>query len=215
MFKARLKFEKMLAARYISHLDLMNLIQRSIARAGLPVWYTEGFNPHAYISILLPLPTGVSGEYELMDFQFTTDEIPPDAVQRLNAAFPAGIRALEIYQPEMPVRDIAYAEYEICIEAYGLDAGSTAGLFLNGPQMIVKRSKRGEKEVDINEFIKSLSAVQEGDTTRIRALVAAGNVNLNPEYITGVIREKLPDASILYTNYHRTAVFNEKMEKFR
>ena len=191
MFKARLKFEKMLAARYISHLDLMNLIQRSIARAGLPVWYTEGFNPHAYISILLPLPTGFSGEYELMDFQFTTDEIPPDAVQRLNAAFPAGIRALEIYQPEMPVRDIAYAEYEICIEAYGLDAGSTAGLF------------------------KSLSAVQEGDTTRIRALVAAGNVNLNPEYITGVIREKLPDASILYTNYHRTAVFNEKMEKFR
>ena len=63
MFKARLKFEKMLAARYISHLDLMNLIQRSIARAGLPVWYTEGFNPHAYISILLPLPTGFSGNF--------------------------------------------------------------------------------------------------------------------------------------------------------
>ena len=56
-----MRFSKTDEAAYISHLDLMHCMQRVIARAQLPVWYTEGFNQHIYISIALPLSTGYSG----------------------------------------------------------------------------------------------------------------------------------------------------------
>lgn len=45
MVKVRAVFEKKGRAKYISHLDLNRCIQRTIKRSGLPIWYTEGFNP--------------------------------------------------------------------------------------------------------------------------------------------------------------------------
>ncbi|MDR3206846.1 MAG: TIGR03936 family radical SAM-associated protein, partial [Oscillospiraceae bacterium] len=68
MLKARISFAKTGRARYISHLDLMRTLQRSFARAGLPLGYTEGFNPHPYLSVARPLPVGVAGLGELADF---------------------------------------------------------------------------------------------------------------------------------------------------
>ena len=55
MFKARMKFAKEGRAKYISHLDLMHAMQRSMARCQMPLWFTEGFNQHAYVSVALPL----------------------------------------------------------------------------------------------------------------------------------------------------------------
>ena len=65
MYKVRLKFEKKEYSSYISHLDLMQTLQRSLIRAALPVKYTSGFNPHIYLSILVPLSTGYQSEYDL------------------------------------------------------------------------------------------------------------------------------------------------------
>ena len=94
MFKVRIKFEKNEYSAYISHLDLMNTLQRSLVRAKLPVRYTEGFNPHIYLSILVPLSTGYQSQCELSpDFDLTTDTLPEDLESRLNWGFaprPAG-----------------------------------------------------------------------------------------------------------------------------
>ena len=57
MDKLRLRFEKTGKAAYISHLDLLHVVQRIFLRAGTPLKYSEGFNPHALISICVPLPT--------------------------------------------------------------------------------------------------------------------------------------------------------------
>ncbi len=57
--KLRLRFEKTGRAIYISHLDLMRTMQRVFLRADCPLKYSEGFNPHALISILLPLSVGL------------------------------------------------------------------------------------------------------------------------------------------------------------
>ena len=92
-----MKFSKTDEAAYISHMDLMHCMQRVIARAQLPVWYTEGFNQHIYISVALPLSTGYSGECEFLDFNCTADAIPENAVENMNAVMPKGLRVLEIY----------------------------------------------------------------------------------------------------------------------
>ena len=65
MDKLRLRFEKTGRAVYISHLDLMATMQRAFSRAGLELKYSEGFNPHPLISILLPLSVGTASVCEL------------------------------------------------------------------------------------------------------------------------------------------------------
>ena len=63
----RLTFAKKGRARYISHLDLMRAMQRAIKRAGVPIWYTQGFNPHSYLMFPLALPLGTESEVEVLD----------------------------------------------------------------------------------------------------------------------------------------------------
>ena len=84
MFKARMKFAKEGRAKYISHLDLMHAMQRSMARCQMPLWFTEGFNQHAYVSVALPLSTGYSGECEFLDFNITA-EVRPRALPTMCA----------------------------------------------------------------------------------------------------------------------------------
>ena len=61
----RIWFKKMGMSRYVSHLDLMRAMTRAIRRANLPLWYTEGFNPHPYMTFALPLSLGMESLCEI------------------------------------------------------------------------------------------------------------------------------------------------------
>ena len=71
MIKVRAVFAKRGRAKYISHLDLNRCMQRVFKRSGIPIWYTEGFNPHIYITFALPLSLGYESGVEIMDFNIT------------------------------------------------------------------------------------------------------------------------------------------------
>ena len=87
----RISFSKTGRARYISHLDLMRTFQRAFLRAEVPIRHTEGFNPHAYVSIPLPLSVGYSSECEIMEFGLM-GEVPLSEVPwRLTRTLPEGI----------------------------------------------------------------------------------------------------------------------------
>ena len=95
MKNVRIWFEKKGAARYISHLDLTRNMARGLKLSGLPVWYTEGYNPRIYMTYAMPLSLGVCGERECMDIRLTEDVPLEDIAPRLNAHLPAGLQALE------------------------------------------------------------------------------------------------------------------------
>ena len=63
----RLGFYKKGALQYISHLDLQRTFQRILSRAELPLWYTQGFNPHPKLVFGLPLPIGCESVCEMAD----------------------------------------------------------------------------------------------------------------------------------------------------
>ena len=65
--EARVFYTKTGRAKYISHLDVTRCFQRALQRAGLSVWYTEGFNPHSYLTFTLPLSLGYESLCESMD----------------------------------------------------------------------------------------------------------------------------------------------------
>ena len=103
-------------AKYVSHLDLIRLFSRVFKRAGVPLTYSEGFNPHPYISIALPLSLGYTGECEFLDMIILDDMPCEEIISRMNATLPEGIVAQSAYEGGRPVREIAYSLYEISLE---------------------------------------------------------------------------------------------------
>lgn len=222
MFKARMRFAKEGRAKYISHLDLMHTMQRAMARCQMPLWFTEGFNQHAYVSVALPLSTGYSGEYEFLDFNLLSENVPINAVEALNAVFPEGLRAIEIYplaDGGMPLRDIAWSKYRITWSfADGVPADFAENvnkLFAQPTVEIVKRSKRGEKTVNMRELMNGFALTEQDGQVIAEVVTAAGNNNMSPEYLTRAIAQYLPQYEILSAAYHRLCVYNDKMQVFR
>ncbi|MCF0120194.1 MAG: DUF2344 domain-containing protein, partial [Oscillospiraceae bacterium] len=97
MIKARLLFKKQGRAKYISHLDLMHTMMRAFVRADVRIRHTEGFNPHPYMSILLPLSVGCESACELLDFDLEADIPVGEVPAMLNRALPEGITAVSVY----------------------------------------------------------------------------------------------------------------------
>ena len=222
MFKARMRFAKEGRAKYISHLDLMHTMQRAMARCQMPLWFTEGFNQHAYVSVALPLSTGYSGEYEFLDFNLLSENVPINAVEALNAVFPEGLRAIEIYplaDGGMPLRDIAWSKYRITWSfADGVPADFAENvnkLFAQPTVEIVKRSKRGEKTVNMRELMNGFALTEQDGQVVAEVVTAAGNNNMSPEYLTRAIAQYLPQYEISSAAYHRLCVYNDKLQAFR
>lgn len=194
MKPVRIWFEKSGLAVYTSHLDMNRCMIRAVRRAQIPLWYTEGFNPHPYITFLLPLPLGQEGRREPLDIRIEDDSMPfADVVDRLNAVMPEGIRMLEACEPEYKSNLIAAAEYEIITEfasageAEGFAAGAQA-VIASGVLNAEKRSKRGIKTVNLCELVRSFDCRAEGCKTVTAAVLAAGSsVNLNAELLMNAL----------------------------
>ena len=213
MYKVRVLFAKLGTARYISHLDLMQVFRRAFSRAGLRLCYSGGYHPHMQMNILLPLSTGFSSECELLDFELEGEHAPSSLVERLNAALPEGVRVLRLLDSRRRAGEIAWAEYDIRMEG-DICTGQIEELFSRSPLMLVKRTKRGENEVDIKPMIRWLRVTPLPQGVMVNAALAAGQESLNPEYIVQAITRYL-GIQDLYTAYHRRAIYGADGEIFQ
>lgn len=157
MKNVRIWFEKKGAARYISHLDLTHAISRALKLSGLPVWYTEGFNPRIYMTYAMPLSLGVQGEHECMDIRLTEDRALSDMVSRLNERLPADIRALSAAEPLKKFEEIAFADYDIFLESESSAAleEKIQSLLKREQLLVMKHGKKGDKELDIKPYFEA------------------------------------------------------------
>lgn len=212
MYNVRLRFKKSGACAYISHLDLMKTMQRSLVRSELPVKYSQGFNPHIYLSILAPLSTGFESDYELCDFDFDTDMYPENVIERLNSAFPMGIKALEAYESKRPLKDIEYSVYEIRYE-YG-NASEMEQCFKNDI-IVTKESKRQSRDVNVNEYIKNIAFEQMGDEVLCTCTLCMGNDPLNPVYVTKALQINGLSKENDTPRYKRIGLLDKNFQVFR
>lgn len=85
------RYTKTDGAEYISHLDLLRHIYRTMRRAGIPLAFSEGFHKHPKIFLNNPLGTGIKSvaEYATADTPFTGD-----FMQLFNKFSPDGIKCL-------------------------------------------------------------------------------------------------------------------------
>ncbi len=153
----RIFYTKTGRAKYISHLDVNRCMQRNIKRSGLPVWYTEGFNPHLYITFPLPISLGHQSLCESMDIKVDESVSFDEIKSRLSSVLPEGFEVTDVAIPVMKPDKIAFAEYEFLITSDSLDANSIANkldCFMQQESIVVKKkTKKGIIDIDIKPHI--------------------------------------------------------------
>ena len=216
--KYRLRFTKTGRAVYISHLDLMRCMQRAFLRAGLPLKYSEGFNPHALISILLPLPLGEESLCELMDFRLTEAVRPADIGGKLRTALPEGIEALGVSIPAMKGKELKYVRVEGLLAYDSLDAGGTAArltdFFAAKRIDVLKRGKNGESVADIAPQIKEIGFEPAPGGVKVRAVLSAQEPTLSPELLIAALAQRAPELEPDFHQFRRLENYTERMELF-
>ena len=219
MDKLRLRFEKTGRAVYISHLDLMRTMQRAFQRAGFSLKYSEGFNPHPQISVLLPLGVGCASVCELMDFRLREETDLAALPERLTAALPEGIRALEVYPAARKARELKWLSIDGLLEYDDRDAEELCAplraFFARESLVIRKKTKRGEGEADIAPAIREIAfeAVEGG--VSVRAVLSAQEPTTNPEHLLIALRQLAPDLAPDFASFTRRETYAEDMTVFR
>ena len=187
----RIKFTKTGNLQFVSHLDLQRTFHRVLVRANIPMWYTKGFNPHAKLVFGLPLSVGTESTCEMADLKIERKIELADIVKQLNEQLTDEMYVVDAYYPTTKFADIAYAEYTITIKADAINAETAlkaTGLFAL-PIMMMKKSKSGEKEVDITSYVKRIQFDSIDGQLVAKAILSAGSQeNLNPEYIVSALR---------------------------
>ena len=89
--RIRFTFSKKGDLRWLAHLDLIRLVEMVVLRAGLPISFSEGFNPRPRMSWGPPLGVGTAGEAEYFDIQLSQRVEPAEALARLQALNAPGL----------------------------------------------------------------------------------------------------------------------------
>lgn len=178
MQTVRIVFSKTGRAKYISHLDLVRTMTRVVRRAGIPLWYTEGFNRHPYLTFAAPLSLGCEGLRETMDIRLEEDMDGDELVARLNAAFPEGLQAVSAAPAVAKPGELALADY--CITFSCLPDAVKA--LLSQPEILVeKRNKKKElKTIDIRPHFADAAVTAAGESARMLVTLPCGNTTVNP-----------------------------------
>lgn len=92
--RLRITYAKTGALAYVAHLDLVRAWERAFRRARLPLAYSQGFSPHARLSLGAPLPVGAEGAQELLDVWMDSPVVPTQAAEALRAVLPAGLTVI-------------------------------------------------------------------------------------------------------------------------
>lgn len=218
MKTVRIWFRKVGTARYISHLDLNRCMARAIHKAKIPLWYTEGFNPHAFLTFALPLSLGISGERESMDIKLEdTDLSDEELIQALNSGLPEDIHAFSLTTPVMKPGQIVSASYEILLDTEGQDATPFAQqiskLFQTEMLSVPKHTKSGWIEFNIAPYLGQTKVAASEKGVQIQAVLPAGsNLNINPMLLIDAIKKYLNID--FYPEVRRTELYGENSKIF-
>lgn len=159
--------------RFISHHDTVRLFERALARAEWPVRFSEGFNPRPRLSLPLPRGVGIASDDELLVVELTEAVDPDEALERLRAQMPAGIRLHGLVVAVFSgVPAPCRVWYEARLPAVPADLDEAIERLRQRTSVVVTRTIQGEtagRDVDIRPFLFDVSRHE--DRLRIGLIV--------------------------------------------
>lgn len=221
MREVRLRFSKTDRCKYISHLDINRCMSRALTRAKIPLWYTEGFNPHPYMSFSLPLSLGIESFVESMDIRIIGDITNDEIKKKMNEMLPDGIRILEVYYDFRQDKDIAYSDYVFRIQFNDNETAlQKINNVLNSDEIIAERKvKKGKrkifKETNLKPLIQKFNSSIRGEDIILNLRLMAGiEKNLNPTLLFDTII-KLIDMDFEWKSISRIAILDKDFKEFK
>lgn len=155
-------FSKTGNARFFGHLELANIIQRAVRRAGLNVRYTEGFNPNMKLSFSNPLPVGMASEQESF-FLYVSNKIKPsDIHQKLNGHLPDGLKveAVRLFSKVKNKKKDDAARYEIYFNDFNIDPEIINSFMMQSVFLVTDVSPKGKKRtIDLRKSVSEVSVI--------------------------------------------------------
>ncbi len=173
---------------YVSHIDSMRVLQRTLIRANINVKLSEGFNPHPVTYTSHPLPLGVESDQEF--FVIANDDMSAEQVlNAFNNNIPSGMLAVKCYDciknPNF-AKNVNHCEY--LVKGNFLQYKKEIEILQNEKSWVIKFDFKGtEKEQDIAPLIYSLKVDNKG----LVMIIATGNPNLRPDRVVSAICDKL------------------------
>ena len=179
----RAEFAKLKPVRYISHLELMDTLRRGMRRAGLPVKYTQGYNPHIKLALGQPLAVGMTGMTEYFDLELREKLPIKEFKVRLNKFLPDPIRINKAKYVPKDVKSLQAvvntAVYQINLNINGeLDEKKTINHFLNLREIRVVRKRRSKEDrvIDLKPMVYDIEMFEPGIWDFTVSTGSSGNV---------------------------------------
>ena len=216
--KARIKFRKYGALRFIGHLDVMRFFQKLMRRADIPIAFTGGYSPHMIMSFASPLGIGLTSDGEYLDIELTAPVDSQKAVKRMNEECVEGIEVLSILQIQdekkmTGMTILAAADYLVSVKRGTLPENWKERFsdFMGQKEIrVIKQTKRSEREVDIRPLIYRWEI--RGESVLLR-LAAGSSENLKPDLVmeTFLSESTVPEESVPFA-YHRLEMYADMGE---
>ncbi len=214
MMKIRIKFRKYGTMKFIGHLDVMRYFQKAIRRAEVNIRYSEGFSPHQIMSFAAPLGVGITSNGEYVDIEVHSTGTTAEMLERLNAVMAEGFEIAEYkLLPDTAANamsSVAAADYTLTFRpGYEPEEESAEEwfkkltAFFDQPQvMVLKKTKKGEKEMDLKPLIYDLGVIAGNDAAQAQLFMkistgSASNIKLElllDAYYEALGKERSPFA---------------------
>ncbi len=204
--KIRIKFRKTGMMKFIGHLDVMRYFQKAIRRADVEICYSGGFSPHQIMSFAAPLGVGITSNGEYVDIEVHSTGTTAEMLERLNAVMTEGFEIAEYkLLPDTAANamsSVAAADYTLTFRP-GYEPETERAeewfkkfiAFFDQPQiMILKKTKKGEKEMDLKPFIYDLDIIpgNEKEQPQLFMKISTGSAaNIKPELLLDAYYETL------------------------
>lgn len=219
----RIQYRKNGMMKFLSHLDMVRLVERSLRRGNMPLKFSQGYNPHPKIAFAAPLSVGVTSDYELVDIELTEEVDLNTFKEMFPRIFPGGIQLVRCQYLESSkslmsmVSDCAYAVKVAGDEETLAKFAKFSECLMDQDELIVvkksKEKRKPDKEVNIRPLIKEFAVLDvNAEEVILRMKLASGSVgNLKPDTVVEQIA-KLGDFTVEPHNIriHRVMLFGDE-----
>jgi radical SAM family uncharacterized protein/radical SAM-linked protein len=214
--RIRMRYARTGRIRFLSHLDFMTLVHRAAVRAGIPLAWSQGFNPHPKIAFGPALPVGMESETEYLDLETDPFADLLQMTKDLNAVLPEGVRigeagAIPKKAPSLS-GVISRYRYRVAVpEKYQDRLEAKVGEFLSRSSVPVSREG---KQRDIRPCIESIEPAGPSDGSLIITLVDHGEIKPRIQDVIGQLFGVGQEESVLFP-VRRTGLFYRDGDRWK
>ena len=216
-----LQFQKGDIVRHLGLLDLQRTMQRALRRSGLPIGYSNGFNPHIVMTFASALSSGIPGDAEILDVTLSAgacDVKEEECMIAMNRVLPPALQVsrVRLVEERFPKASAALEQAEYSITLHGGDAEKIVASIENFLQeeeiMAVRKTKRSETMVNIRPMIHLLEAQYDAQENRayMKARVSfVEAATLKPDVLLGALAQ-FAKAEVPLHDIRRTCLLGMK-----